>query len=283
MTDSKGNKAYFCHRSDREPFVETVVNEGWSYKVNHYPALLFALDGSWIKEFDTAMPFFGLTGPTTEIRNADVLAVMQDGKWGAVNMKGETIIPIDRDSYEGIYSPDDGGIGGFAVTGDRFMGWNNEYIPGLPLQNLYDGKGNLIATGLLGWRPEGMAGEFFVTCEWGNKQDFTVYTYTLDGGLIAEFTPGDDGYGSNRYNSYAEPFGDYVWVCVEKNTLICDRELNILHDFAHVYDEAAKVYRSNLSPGPNMLYNSDRETLFHRTYLPDGTRLVTWYDPEMVW
>jgi len=33
--------------------------------------------------------------------------------------------------------------------------------------------------------------------------------------------------------------------------------------------------------GPNVLYGSDGDTLFHRTYLPDGTRLVTWYDPDM--
>jgi len=275
LTDSKGNKMYFCYRSDREPLRVAAYNEAGEliHEISYYPALLFATDGSWIKEFDSARPFFGFTGPTDAIRNADVLAVMLGGKWGAVNMRGEKIIPFDRDGYQGIYPPPDGGIGALGLTGDRFLRSTGEYFGGSGPFDLYSGNGKLIATGLRGY-PQGMAGEFIVTAEWDNEL-YTVYTYTLDGELIATLTMEEHAYG------YAEPFNDYVLIYAEKSLLISDRELNILHEFSYEYDARYGRLMSPFTAGPNVLYRSDNDTLFHRTYLPDGTRLVTWYDPDM--
>ena len=268
LTDSKGNKAYFCYRSDRESVRDTVVFGESSYEVNRYPALLFAMDGSWIKDFEAAAPFEGMTGPVLAIMNADILAVMQRGKWGAVDLKGETVLPFDRNSSEGIYPPPDGGIG-FGVTGDRFMRNVGEDASGHWLLDLYDGNGNLIASGLRG-RPQDMAGDFIVTNEWGGEAGLTVYTYTLDGELIASLNlPAEGGYGN------ACPFGDYVMIYAADAIIICDTALNTLYEFPH---EGSYSYYAR---GPNVLYGSDGDTLFHRTYLPDGTRLVTWYDPDM--
>jgi hypothetical protein len=273
LTDSNGNKAYFCHKGDREPLREMVSEGDWSHEVSHYPALLFAVDGSWIKEFDSAELYYGVTGPANAIMNADVLAVMLGGKWGAVNMKGETVIPFNRDSYEGIYPPFDGRTLSFSVTGDRFMRNTGVDETGKTLYDLCDGSGNLIATGLRGM-PQGMAGEFIVTSEWG-EQSITVFTYTLDGELIASLAPTEGSY------SEARPLGDYVWIYAENSILICDRWLNILYEFSRENNGEAGMYRGLLLPGPNVLYRSYYTTLFHRTYLPDGTRLMTWYDPEM--
>jgi hypothetical protein len=145
---------------------------------------------------------------------------------------------------------------------------------GRPLYDLCDGNGNLIATGLRG-RPHDMAGEFIVTNEWDDERGVTVFTYTLDGELIASLAP--DG---NRYDG-AYPLGDYVSIYTDNSIVICDRELNILYDFPQKYNMETGEYGGLLYSGSNVLYSYDRNTLFHRTYLPDGTRLVTWYDSEM--
>ena len=114
-----------------------------------------------------------------------------------------------------------------------------------------------------------MAGEFIVTHEWQGENGDINYTYTLDGKLIAVLDPVEDSY------RYAYPFGDYVMVNSADVTLICDREFNTLFEFLR---EGSNSY---FVRGPNVLYRSDSKTLVHRTYLPDGTRLVTWYDPDM--
>ena len=268
LTDSKGNKAYFCYRSHRAPVKDMVVYRDFSYEVDRYPALLFAMDGSWIREFEAAVPFRGMSGPVDDIMNADILAVMQNGKWGAVNIKGETVLPFNKNSSEGIYPLPDGGIGAFAVTGDRFMLNIGMDASGGWLMDLYDGNGNRIASGLRG-RPEGMSGDFIVANEWGGEAGLTVYTYTLDGELIASVNLlNQGGYGN------ACPFGDYVMIYAADVIIVFDRELNTLYEFQH----RSHAY---YPLGPNVLYDSDRDRFFHRTYLPDGTRLVTWYDPDM--
>ena len=270
LTDSNGEKAYFCYRSDKEPFKDIVTYENGSYEVNRYPAMLFSLDGSWVKEFDSATPFSGLTATSEAIRNADVLAVMRDGKWGAVNMNGETVVPFDRDGSDGIYPPNGGDIEGFAlaVTADRFMLLINE----IWLYDLYDASGNMIASELHGM-PLGMAGEFIVAYDWVEGIGATAYTYTFDGELIASLAL-DEG-------DYAEAIGDYVCVYSNSRLTTYDRKFNILHEFSYEYDQELGFYMRRFLTDPSGLYSSDRETFLHHTYLPDGTRLVSWYDPEM--
>ncbi|MCL2126481.1 MAG: substrate-binding domain-containing protein [Oscillospiraceae bacterium] len=269
LTDSKGSNAYFCYRSDKDPVKVTITYDSWSYETNRYPALLFAVDGSWIKEFDAAMPFEGNIGPVNIIMNADYLAVMQGGKWGAVDLRGNTVIPFNRDSVSDIYPPADGGFDAFGVTGDRFTRSADDE-EGNTYTDLFDAGGNLVASGLRG-RPQGMAGEYFVTNEWSGDAGITVYTYTLDGEFIASRVSPSDG----RYVfSYASPLGEYVMIYTSKATLICDRELDILHEFWH---EGAYGYYSR---GPNVLLKPDYDTHFNRTFLLDGTLLMTWYDLE---
>ena len=271
LIDSKGNHAYFCYRSDRDPVSVTNPFLDKSYKENLYPILLFALDGSWLKEFDCAVPFSGYFGPANTIMNSDVLAVMLNGKWGAVNMRGETVIPISRYDYVGIYPPADGGTGALAVTADRFVYHHLDNPSGRWLSNLYDANGNLIAVGLYG-TPQHMSGDFILTYEWGGTSANQVHTYTLDGELIATLS------AETLYFDYAAPMGDYVCIYTDSSLLICDRSLKIIYELpgkrGDIYSEAYRL-------GPNVLFSSDSETLLHRTYLPDGTRLVTWYDSEM--
>lgn len=275
LTDSKGSKAYLCYRSDLEQESETVDEGDWSYEKTTNPALLFATDGSWVMELEGAMPFYGFAGASDVMMNADILAVKQGGKWGAVNLKGETVIPFERDGYDGIYAnPNRNGEYSYlGVTGDRFMRSETDNMYSDTLFSLYDGSGNLLASGLHGM-PSSMSGEYIVTSEWSGEGGATVYTYTLDGEFIASLSSENDSFYG------AAPLGDYVQIYSEKNTLICDRQLNILYELPNKYDEQTGYYSANMG-GPNVLYQSDRQSLFHRTYLPDGTRLVTWYDPEM--
>ena len=282
LTDSEGNKAYFCYRSDKMPIIETIeMTEYWSYDIVRYPVLIFATDGSWVKEFDGGMPYYGFRGASDEIVNNDIFAVMENGKWGAVNMNGELVIPFERENPEDVYQFDRYSeiVDGFdiryflCVTGNRFL----TLTGGLSMPTeLYDKEGNLIAsTGMLG-RPTGMPGVFFVTYEWLDERGANVYTYTLDGELIARLPTTDD-----ISLTYAMPLGDYVWITTETSNIVCDKELNILYEYHKVYDETYETFFNRFQLGPNVLYETNPESLFHRTYLPDGTRLVTWYDPDM--
>ena len=282
LTDSEGNKAYFCYRSDKMPNIETVeMTDYWSYERIHYPVLIFATDGSWVKEFDGGMPYYGFRGATDDIVNNDIFAVMENGKWGAVNMNGEIVIPFERENPEAVYEFDRFSeiVDGFdiryflCVTGNRYL----TLTGGLSMPTeLYDKEGNLIAsTGMLG-RPVGMPGVYFATYEWIDEHGVNVYTYTLDGEPIAKLSSSDE-----LSLSYAEIVGDYVWVTTETSNLVCDMELNILYEYPKVFDETREAFFSRFVLGPNVLYETDRDSFYHRTYLPDGTRLVTWYDPDI--
>ena len=239
--------------------------------------MLFATNGKWIKEYTSAIPFAGFVGVSGIIMNANLLVVMLGGHWGVVNLKGETVVLIDWDDYFGIYPEPDGGRRMHALTGNRFM--DNIHSDGdLLLFDLYDGKPNLIASELHGW-PSGICGEFIVTTEHIGVSEsgvsLTVYTYTLEGESIASRVWDVDR------NVYAEAFGDYVMVYTGADTLICDRELNILHVVPNKYDTEYDVYAHTYTASPNVLFTTDAQNLFHRTYLPDGTRLVTWADSSI--
>jgi len=277
LTDSQGNKALFCYRGDGESFKDSDEVINWTYSSGHSPAMLFALDGSWVEKFDGASPFFAFVGTSYAIRNADVLAVLRSGGWGAVNMRGEIVVPLRMDGYGGIYPPADESIGGIAVTSDRFMRsvWDNESNDWSI--GLYDGDGNLIAFGSFGYS-EGMAGDFFINSGWSEEFGFSVSTYTLNGEPIANR---DFARNSDNSSSYAGFLGDYVWIYAENGIIICNRELSTVYKHPYVKEVWRGRWRYDFTPGVNALHISDRETLFHRTYLPDGTRLVTWYDPEM--
>lgn len=277
LTDSEGNKAYLCYRADKAPKSEIVQYEGGSYEREIYPVLLFATDGTWIREFDGEKPFYGFAGAGNLIMNADHLAVMQGDKWGAVNMKGETVIPFDRDSSEGIYNDSPTGPDGspyLGITENRFLGFSFGNISDSGY-SLYDANHNLIATGLQGM-PSGRSGEFIVTNESGlNINGTTVRTYTLDGQLIAtlENVQGDF--------TNAFPFGDYVRVFTAEGDTIFDKNLKVICEFPQPDDKDSSRYNTHYDTRLNVMLITDTGALFHRTYLPDGTRLVTWYDPEM--
>ena len=274
LTDSQGNKAYLCYRSDLELESETVVDEDWTYERIINPAILFATDGSWILELDGIRFFYGFAGAGDVIMNADILAAKLEGKWGAVNMKGEVVIPFEKDYSEGIYlySHNDMHYSYLGVTGDRFMQGNYNSNSDNTF-SLYDGELHMIADDLYGM-PVPMSGEFIITTEWDSNNGCTIYTYTIDGYPIAKLEPDEVEYYG------ASPLGDYVHVRAEKSSYICDRELNIIYEFAHNYNEQYGYYESVMS-STNVIHKSDEKTNLHRTYLPDGTRLVTWYDPDM--
>jgi hypothetical protein len=266
LIDNKGNKAYLCYRTDKEPLNEMVEDWIWTNNESRYPVLLFALDGSWIKEFDgAAVSRYGFRWTVDLSVYKDVLAVKLGGKWGAVNIKGEMVIPIDRDSADGIYpSPDNNVDNPFlCVTDDRYI-LTSDY--GALQQGLYDADMNLITKEVRGF-PQGMPGDFIVTIEWDEQNSQSViHTYTIDGEPLASLA----GY------SYATSMGDFVWVDTEKSALIFDKELHIIYEFPFAFG----VYANATYPGPNVIFQGSSHTYLHRTYLPDGTRLMTWYDMD---
>lgn len=270
LTDSYGHQAYFCYRTDKNPIVMPVQTEGQTYLQKFYPAMLFATDGSWFRQFDSAMPFEGVTGPINEIRNSDILAVMRGGKWGAVNLMGDIVIPYERDDYRTIYSRADERIGFMPVAANRFMRAIGDDKDGNQIWDLCNADSELIATGLRGY-PRGMSGLYIVTVE-RQERSITVNTYTLNGAFIIGGTWIADKTGD------AEAFGDYIKVIADNRTLICDREMNILGSFENDYNSEYDFYYNNYKAGPNVIYRSDSKNSIHRTYLPDGTRLVTWMD-----
>ena len=275
LIDSADNHAYLCYRSDLERHTETLVSEDWSYDRLTSPAIMFATDGSWVLEFEEILPFYGFTGVIDTALNSDFLVARRGGKWGAVNLKGEVVIPFNLDDFEGIYTDpnDDGDYSSpyLGVTANRFMrSSEGGFDPG-GLFNLYDANENLIAAGLRGM-PTRRAGCFILTQTWGDQS--AVYTYTLDGELLATLKTETGGI------SGAVPMGDYVRLYKNGAVVIADRNLNILYEIPLTLDPATGWY-NYMASGPNVLYESDSESSLHRTYLPDGTRLVTWYDPDM--
>lgn len=80
--------------------------------------------------------------------------------------------------------------------------------------------------------------------------------------------------------SGAASLEDNVLIYLKDRIKVHDRQFKELHELPLRYDEANNYY-VYLQQGPGVLYDSDMNTKFHRTYLPDGTRLVTWYDPDM--
>ena len=270
LTDSKGNKAYLCCRSDKEPTRGTDGTEYDTFERNYYPVLLFAIDGGWIKAFDGAQLFVDDLG--TEL-NSDILAVMLGGKWGAVDMCGETVIPFDRDSFAGIYTQNDSNIdsnGGFTIHESGKITDDTDYWLD-SLYDLYDANGCLMVSGLRG-RPWYISVDFIVSCALESMNANTIYAYRGDGELI-----GDLALGEYIYPHQLVVIEDYVWIFTDNCVIICDSTLNVIYENAELYDNESDA---SYGQGLSVMYISNAKTFFHRTYLPDGTRLVTWYDPE---
>ena len=269
LIDSEGNKAYACYRLDKVQSYETVTVGDWSYEKSITPALLFATDGSWVMEFDGAFPSY-VSGMCSDVMaNSDIFVAKKDGKWGALNLNGEIVIPFNRDSSDGIYpsletlGPDMAGAYA-GITADRYLSPGNDSINAFAgvNNNLIDSKGKILAKGLQGVPASG-CGDYIITSDWDTK---TVYTYTLDGEPIASLSPA----GS------ALTLGEYAAVSSEGKLLIMDRNLEPVFEFpGNFFDTGSSAC------GPGVLFDSDTETKLHRTYLPNGTRLVTWYDYDM--
>lgn len=266
LTDSKGNRAYLCFRSDLARKMETVKEGSESYeRAVSNPAVLFAADGSWVRNYDNAQFCYGFNGAIDSIINADFIAVEKDGKWGAVDMNGETVIPFDRSSPDGIYGEPDfeNAEGMLRITANR-------YLSG---ETLYDVKGRVVADGIKGM-PMSAAGDYFVTTDYDAESAPMIYTYTLDGKILAKLQ------SSAELVQGASPFGEYVLIYLEDRVKVYDRKLKDLYEVPLRFDETDHRY-AYMQQGDGVLYDSDMNTKFHRTYLPDGTRLVTWYDPDM--
>ena len=268
LTGSEGNSAYFCYRADLLPTSEERISDGWEYEGTVNPALLFATDGSWVREFDGAEPCYGFAGAGDVMVNADILAVKLGSKWGAVNLRGETVIPFAQDGSEGIYGEANRDYSFLSLSANRLVKSNNETF------DLYDADMNIIVSGLKG-RPQAGSTDFIISTAMPGLNEGIIYLYTLDGICIAERKITGVDY------IYAGYLGDYVCVYDDKGTSILDRQLNDVHEFPMEFSDRYGGLISLYFNGPNVLYKSDEETGFHRTYLPDGTRLVTWYDPEM--
>ena len=256
LTDSKGNTAYLCFRSDLAR--KTLSN----------PAILFATDGSWVKDYDDAQFCYGFNGAADSVINADFIAVKKDGQWGAVNMNGETVLPFDRSTPDGIYGQPDFRNSGpelmLGITADRYLASGK----------LYDAKGRLIADDIKGL-PMAAAGNYFVTTDFSAQSaPVVIYTYTLDGKMLAKLE------SSSELVQWASPCGDYVLARLEDRIKVYDRQLQELYELPLRLDETEHRY-AYMRQGAGVLYDSNLTTKFHHTYLPDGTKLVTWYDPDM--
>lgn len=260
LTDSRGNTAYLCFRADREREVKTVEESWGSYEQIAAPAILFATDGSWVQDYDDVRFCYGFMGAGDVAINADYIAVKKDGKWGAVDMNGKTAIHFDRDGPDGIYGQQEGDYTRLAITADRYLSNGR----------LYDAKGRLIAEGVEGM-PIPKAGDFFATVDYDGEE--VLYTYTLEGERLARLEVEGKPYGFSS-------FGGYVQRYEEDKLKIYDRRLEELSEIPLRFDEEYNHY-AHLQSGEGVLYDSDRSTKLHRTYLPNGTRLVTWYDPDM--
>ena len=279
LTDSMGNCAYICFRSDKEPIIETIIRtDAYNDQIhsvhNRYPVVVFAIDGSWVLEFDGAALYNSEWGPSNGAKNNDTLAVMINGKWGAVNMLGELVIDFVKNSSDEIYEQSNRSSNQHTVTGNRYI----QYIDGLEIAFLYNKEDKLIATDIRG-RESGMATDYFVTFERMENADassgMTVYTYTLDGELIASLSSTQElpiGYATLR--------GSYVWIDYQDTSYVCDRELNILCILLNEQNSFNWSYM-NYDLGLNVFFWTDKENHLHRTYLMDGTRLVSWFDPEL--
>lgn len=261
LTDSRGNTAYLCFRADQDRAVETVEESWGSFERVSAPAILFATDGSWVQAYDDVRFCYGFAGAADVVINADYIAVKKDDKWGAVDMNGKTTVPFDRDSPDGIYGQQEIDYTRLAITADRYL--SNE--------KLYDARGRLIAEGVRGM-PIPKAGDFFVTMD--HNGEGILYTYTLDGKIIGKLEDGGD------YTYGASPFGRYVLRDQGDRIKIYDRQFKELYEISLRFDETYNRY-AHMQAGAGVLYDSDINTKLHRTYLPDGTRLVTWYDPDM--
>lgn len=280
LTDSKGNAAYLCFRSDLGQQTET-VEEGAGYeRTISNPAILFATDGSWIQEYDGAQFCYGFNGVIDAIINADFIAVKKDGKWGAVDMNGEVVIPFDRNSPDGIYGQPDfeNGEMMFRITANRYLSHETLYDETanhyLSYEKLYDETGKVIADDIKGMLMTA-AGDYFVTTYYDEETPMVIiYTYTLDGNLLAELK------SSSELVQGVSAFGEYVLTYLEDRIKIYDRQLKELSEIPLRFDERNNYYAYMLL-GEGVLHDLDVNTKFHRTYLPDGRRLVTWYDPDM--
>ena len=256
LTDSKGNTAYLCFRSDLAR--KTLSN----------PAILFTTDGSWVKDYDDAQFCYGFNGAADSVINADFIAVKKDGQWGAVNMNGETVLPFDRSTPDGIYGQPDFRNSGpelmLGITADRYLASGK----------LYDAKGRLIADDIKGL-PMAAAGNYFVTTDFSAQSaPVVIYTYTLDGKMLAKLE------SSSELVQWASPCGDYVLARLEDRIKVYDKQLQELYELPLRLDETEHRY-AYMRQGAGVLYDSNLTTKFHHTYLPDGTKLVTWYDPDM--
>ena len=273
LIDSEGNQAHFCVRADLPQEQETITMYGYSYVRSITPALLLATDGSWVMELDGAFPAY-VSGMSNDVMaNSDILVAKKNGKWGALNLKGEAVIPFNRDSPDGIYPRleilyPDMAAAYPGITADRYLTPESDSSNAFAgdNNNLIDSKGNILAKGLQGV-PASDCGDYIITHDWESE---TVYTYTLDGEPIASLSPA----------GRTLALGEYMAVYVDKFLLILDRNLDTIFEFPGKNFEKYGFYKFPI-PGPGVLYESDTETLLHRTYLPNGTRLVTWYDYDM--
>ena len=269
LTDSKGNTAYLCFRSDLAREMESggAGVEGYRMERNN-PVILFATDGSWVKDYDDVRFCYGFNGVVDSVMNADIIAMKKDGKWGAVDMKGKTVIPFNKSDPAGIYrQPDvEGTEMMLGITEDRYLSGGGK--------KLYDVGGTLIADDIKGM-PWPTAGDYFVTIDYDMKDgSVIIYTYTLDGNMLAKLE------SSSEQFQRTSPCGEYVLVYLEDRIKVYDRQLQELNELPLRFDEVDQHY-VYMQQGKGVLYDSDMNTKFHRTYLPDGTRLVTWYDPDM--
>ncbi|MCL2046357.1 MAG: substrate-binding domain-containing protein [Oscillospiraceae bacterium] len=286
LNDSMGNQAYVCYRSDKEPqiftYVDTYGDVEYEHKYELNPVLLFATDGSWVMELDKVQLFGSPEGPSYSAKNNDFLQAFFDGEMMIVNIKGEIISTTYENGNVRAYnyqrfSPLELRSFNIALTGDRFL--VGDYFNGRRISELYNVDGNLFATGIQGY-PSGMASTYFVTYESIYTSNFgaSVFTYTLDGELIARMD-------SNEHFeiTFAVLKGDYTLIFTPDRMLLCDSELNIIYDYYIGNDDELFDDSLRYTMGLNVLYRSDTNSNLHRTYLTDGTLLVSWFDPDMVY
>lgn len=274
MTDLEGNRAYFCYRANEPQTSQLVHSKDWqgeeiSYEISVTPAILFATDGSWVKEYDGAEPYIARTPTSNKTKSSSILAVKQDGQWGAVNLLGEVVVPFIHSRANEIYGDPNQDLYStteyYGLTDKLF--WFTPFNPsnGEHEFALYDANRNLIAQGLPGMFPEYLAGGYVATIV-RDSEVATIYVFTREGKIVA----------TKEHNAAdgisIQAVGDYLAVTdYGDGTYIYDHELNLLKKHQSIGYEF----------GPGILYMTDIHADLHRTYLPDGTWLVTWYDPEV--
>ena len=276
LEDSEGNRAYLCYRTDMEQSMQTIPQH---YPSGYYenkeiltPALLIATDGSWVLEFDAVAFPSGLERYDLIYGTIDMLAVKSGEYWGAVNLKGEMVVPFEKSNYDEIYPsyPEELKYA-YCISANIYARGDGENWNDSETYSIYDGNMNVIASGLLG-QPTGVK-DFILTYDWQAK---TVRTYTLAGELIAARVMEQGFYGDERIRD------GLVYLISGAGTQIYDRELNLLCEVNIGDDEPPSVvYFDESVTIRGSIYKADYTARLYRTYLLDGTHLVTWYFPDL--